>query len=83
MFASEKWYNIELAWYEWEGFREALKKDGEEWGTMVITLTLSPPISSAKNLSGSMVTVTCSLLLSLFSLQDERTKAPMPSARRT
>ena len=33
MFASEKWYNIELAWYEWEGFREALKKDGEEWGT--------------------------------------------------
>ena len=32
MFASEKWYNIELAWYEWEGFRETLKKDGEEWG---------------------------------------------------
>lgn len=32
MFATEKWYNIELAWYEWEGFREALKKDGEEWG---------------------------------------------------
>lgn len=23
MFATEKWYNIELAWYEWEGFREA------------------------------------------------------------
>ena len=32
MFASEKWYNIELAEYEWEAFREALKKDGEEWG---------------------------------------------------
>ena len=30
MFASEKWYNIELAWYEWEGFREALKKEAEE-----------------------------------------------------
>lgn len=29
MFASEKWYNIELAWYEWEGFREALKKEAE------------------------------------------------------
>lgn len=32
MFTTEKWYNVELAWYEWEGFREALKKDGEEWG---------------------------------------------------
>ena len=31
MFATEKWYNIELAEYEWEAFREALKKDGEEW----------------------------------------------------
>ena len=30
MFASEKWYNVELAWYEWEGFREALKKEAEE-----------------------------------------------------
>ena len=30
MFASEKWYNIELAWYEWEGFQEALKKEAEE-----------------------------------------------------
>ena len=29
MFASEKWYNIELAWYEWEGFRAALKKEAE------------------------------------------------------
>ena len=30
MFASEKWYNVELAWYEWEGFREAMKKEAEE-----------------------------------------------------
>ena len=37
MFASEKWYNVELAWYEWEGFREALKKDGEEWASRGFT----------------------------------------------
>ena len=29
MFASEKWYNVELAQYEWEAFREALKKEAE------------------------------------------------------
>ena len=27
-----KWYNVELAWYEWEGFREALKREAEEGG---------------------------------------------------
>lgn len=28
----EKWYNIELSKEEWEDFRTALKKDGEESG---------------------------------------------------
>lgn len=28
----EKWYNIELTKEEWEDFRTALKRDGEESG---------------------------------------------------
>ena len=30
MRATEKWYNIELAEYEWEAVRESLKKEAEE-----------------------------------------------------
>ena len=48
MFASEKWYNIELAWYEWEGFREALKKEAEE----IVGETWIEPTYSAYDCTG-------------------------------